>query len=241
MWVLTAFSRCPTAPSQLSASMTVAPGQQLLAGGEAGLQLGGPNPEAKTLSPAHSVPWQSGGPPQRWDREARGSVIGYPTQVLTIRDPQRGPHPDRWTDRQTLQVKSDDLYFLETLSGTQSKHTQGHHSGWWTASVCPPDSQLRATTHSPASTGAGCAAACHHLGTAQKAEKRGGGQPWARRHPESKGSCCAGRAGFGMWATSGLCLPDPPPHLPDYPLQNENQTSIPVSQWFQCSFPSVQM
>lgn len=33
-------------------------------------------------------------------QEARGSIIGYPTQVLMIRDPQLGPHSDRQTDRQ---------------------------------------------------------------------------------------------------------------------------------------------
>lgn len=65
-----------------------------------------------------------------------------------------GPAPDyqgplarsllRQTDRQTegLQAKSDDLYFLKSLPGLPSEHSQGHYSSWWAASVLLP--QLRA-------------------------------------------------------------------------------------------------
>lgn len=142
-------------------------------------------------------------------QEARGSVIGYPTQVLMIRDPQLGPHSDRQTDK-TLQVKSDDLYFLEPLSGVRSKHIQGEHSEAVVvlSALLTPRLGPLPTPHPPTK---GRVRLPVTILTQVRRQKEEGGEPWAWRHPKSKGSRCAGRAGFGMWATSGLCLPDHPP------------------------------
>lgn len=166
--------------------------QQLPMGGEAGAQLRGRNPQAEPLFPSHSAPWQPGGPPQRWCGEAKASVTGYPTQVLSIRDPQPGPH----SDRQTLQVKWGDLYFLEALSGMLSKRILGHHSSRWVASVCSPNSQLRVATHSSPSVEGVCMATLHHPRSAQKAEKGGGRRALGLAPPRVQRFLPAGREGL---------------------------------------------
>lgn len=222
VWALTAFSGSPPAPSQLQVT------QQLLTGGEAGLQLRGPNAQAETLSPAHSVPWRPGGPPKRWDMEARGFIIGYPTQVLTIWDPQPGPHSDRQTDapgKVRLSLFPGGL--VRDMEQTHSRVSQlvvdGFLSALLTHSLGPPP-----TPHLPLE--GGVPLLVPSWGSSAGRKRRGKEGPWAWCHPGSKGSCCAGRAGFGMWATSGLCLPGrPPSHLPDHPLRNEKPASIPLS------------
>lgn len=80
-------------------------------------------------SPAHSTPQYLG-----------GQVTGYSAWLLTIRGPWQGPHPER--QREGLQTKLDNLYFLDTPPGLLSECSRG--GGASVLLPSPPSPQVQA-------------------------------------------------------------------------------------------------